>query len=142
MLCQRIIYWSPLQAKIEEERYEFLTNGALHQQGYKKNVVCWSEFNLAAPLHLYTLDWKTFNELDLGTKVTLWWHQNNNWSLYEAAFNTYPIHYLFRAWYWWFLWQLSKLHELWSLLVCRIHYTIQINPGLILIFSDFGNLLF
>ena len=54
----------------------------------------------------------------------------------------YLCHYLFKAWVCLFLWQLNKLYFFWSLLVCRIHYTIQTNHVWILIYSVFKKLLF
>ena len=41
-----------------------------------------------------------------------------------------------------FFLQFCKVHTFWSLLLCRIQNTIQINHSRLLIFSDFENLLF
>ena len=51
-------------------------------------------------------------------------------------------HSMFRAWCSWFFWQLSKLYKIWRVLAYRNHYSIQINPSLILTTLRFFKLLF
>ena len=65
-----------------------------------------------------------------------------NWIKEKAWKSHWAWHYLFKAWVCLFLWQLNKLYFFWSLLVCRIHYTIQKNHVWILIYSVFKKLLF
>ena len=54
----------------------------------------------------------------------------------------YVLHNMFRVWSSWFFFQFCKMHVFWSVLLCRIQNTIQINHGWLLLFSDLEKLLF